>query len=532
MKTLLWFTILLSAQWVWAQAPADLVNSGLRFDDEAYLRVEQKPDNVIYKAPLPRAISYEKYLPDIERQGDYGTCVAFTCAYYTRTAIEAIQRNLTTKPQINQTRFSPTYLYSRLKLPNDVTCQQGGTMDEGLLALKNYGAPFWSSLPYPQCIKNVKPYDSEASQFRIRHFERVFDFATMFRVVRQNNNLESVVNANIQNIKRALAGGYPVPIGMMIPLSFQAVSTDTWTPAPSDVDDLYQEIRSGFKRRKLYGHALTVVGYDDNRQAFRVVNSWGTRWADNGLCWIKYRDFVLFTRYAFRVYPMEPPTVKPTKVIPTIAKNNTRPQPTSAPKRSPVPTTQPDKSVTMQASVEMRLVDGSEMPARRLMSRGSTVGDDTNDEIGAYKLVNGYASGTRFKLTVNNDKAAYVYVIGTDQSMKLTRLFPYADSLSAMIDAKESAVLPGPTKHIRLDNNPGQEYYLVLFADKPLDMSALMTRMSAIGGSLSHKITQTLGDQLMDWHTMNYDPVQITFSTATDPIGKVVPVLISLDHKP
>lgn len=512
------------------------MHSGLRFDDEAYLQVERKPDNVIYKAPLPRSISYEKYLPSIEQQGDYGTCVAFTCAYYTRTATEAIQRGLTDRAQINQLRFSPAYLYARFKLPNDVACQQGGLMDEALTVLKKYGVPLWSTMPYPTCGGSVSPFDREAGRYRIRHFERVFDLMGSFKQIAQGQSANDVSQRNVLNVKRALAGGYPVPVAMLVPLSFVSVSTDTWTPGPNDVSDLVDEITSGFKRQRVFGHAMTVVGYDDNRQAFRVVNSWGTRWADKGLCWIKYSDFSVFTRYAFRIYPAEPSPIKTSiSAKPTIIASNTR-KPIHRTKPVPSSATVNPKFIkataTLQASVDMRLIDGSAMPALRQPDRDSTLTDAPNDGIGTYRLVNGYPSGTRFKLTVNNDQAAYVYAIGTDQSMQLTRLFPYADSLSAMVDANEAAVLPGPTKHIRLDHNPGQEYYLLLFSDEPLDLTALMATMSSMTGSVSEKITRTLGNRLMDRQALRYASDRIEFNTGRDVTGKVVPLLISLDHKP
>ncbi len=39
------------------------------------------------------------------------------------------------------------------------------------------------------------------------------------------------------------------------------------------------------------GHAMLVAGYSDRRQAFRVRNSWGLDWGDNGYCWIGYSTF-------------------------------------------------------------------------------------------------------------------------------------------------------------------------------------------------------------------------------------------------
>jgi hypothetical protein len=36
-------------------------------------------------------------------------------------------------------------------------------------------------------------------------------------------------------------------------------------------------------------HAVTVVGYDDERRALKIINSWGTEWGDDGFFWMDYR---------------------------------------------------------------------------------------------------------------------------------------------------------------------------------------------------------------------------------------------------
>jgi len=36
---------------------------------------------------------------------------------------------------------------------------------------------------------------------------------------------------------------------------------------------------------------MCVVGYDDRRQAIRLMNSWGRDWADGGYCWVSYDLF-------------------------------------------------------------------------------------------------------------------------------------------------------------------------------------------------------------------------------------------------
>ncbi len=35
-------------------------------------------------------------------------------------------------------------------------------------------------------------------------------------------------------------------------------------------------------------HAITIVGWDENKKAFLIKNSWGTGWGENGYIWIEY----------------------------------------------------------------------------------------------------------------------------------------------------------------------------------------------------------------------------------------------------
>jgi hypothetical protein len=39
------------------------------------------------------------------------------------------------------------------------------------------------------------------------------------------------------------------------------------------------------------GHCMVIVGYDDSKAAYKVMNSWGSDWGDGGFCWISYDTF-------------------------------------------------------------------------------------------------------------------------------------------------------------------------------------------------------------------------------------------------
>jgi cathepsin L len=59
------------------------------------------------------------------------------------------------------------------------------------------------------------------------------------------------------------------------------------------VDRYFQAYKSGVltsctKRPKSVNHAIILCGWDDAKGAWRLKNSWGTSWGEQGYMWIKY----------------------------------------------------------------------------------------------------------------------------------------------------------------------------------------------------------------------------------------------------
>jgi C1A family cysteine protease len=48
-------------------------------------------------------------------------------------------------------------------------------------------------------------------------------------------------------------------------------------------------------------HAMLVVGYNDALKAFKVVNSWGKNWGNEGYCWISYGFFKKHTSPDYKI---------------------------------------------------------------------------------------------------------------------------------------------------------------------------------------------------------------------------------------
>jgi C1A family cysteine protease len=42
------------------------------------------------------------------------------------------------------------------------------------------------------------------------------------------------------------------------------------------------------KEQLLGGHEMCLIGYDDTKKLFTVMNSWGSSWGAGGLCFIPF----------------------------------------------------------------------------------------------------------------------------------------------------------------------------------------------------------------------------------------------------
>ena len=140
------------------------------------------------------------------------------------------------------------------------------------------------ALPYVENDCSRQPDAALAgtlSRFRIRSF-RVLDAK------------------RLDDAKGQIHTGNPVVFGMDVSESFEQIKgdvvyNDTTTP------------RTG-------GHAMVIVGYSESRQAFKIMNSWGTHWGDNGFGWVSYNAMRQLTDQQFVVEVSD--DVSPPKPVP------------------------------------------------------------------------------------------------------------------------------------------------------------------------------------------------------------------------
>lgn len=448
---------------------------GLDFDDESYSSVAQK-------APLTRALdvvpvstSLKMYCPYPKDQGDHGTCVAWASGYCGRTIVEAIKNGWKNRDDITRKAYSSSFLF-RLLRPDDTNCDGGSNIAIAFQLLKDKGDMIFSDLP-PLCVPGLSQVQMEkASSSRIKDYQRLF---------------EPTANSQfkIQAVKKSIAENKPVVFGMMCPNSFFKAK-GVW--APSEMPDA-----------SMGGHAMCVVGYDDNKYggAFEIQNSWGTDWGNEGYIWIKYDDYARFTKYAFEFVDLPEP--KPNK---------------------------PDLS----GQLKLVLSTGEEMAANLLLStRGLIVVEENNNKgpLTTYQTKKAYTFGTRFRIYISNNQPAYVYAISSDLSNAVTKIFPYKDGISAALtDKRNDVAIPDENHFVQFDNQPGTDFLCILYSKKALDINKVVSDIKSQQGSFNEKVFKALEKDLVDPKQITFSKEKISFQGSS--FGKsVIALMIEMEHK-
>ncbi len=214
----------------------------------------------------PGQVSLIDYLPPIGDQGRYGTCVAWALGYNHRTFLNAKENGFSSSQlRSTQYQYSPKDLF--LAIPNSQKGEScnGTSFEVTYDIMVERGIATMSSVPYSDlddCSSSPNSsWTSEANGNKILNYRKI--------------------SYDVNSVRSYLANGRLVSIGARLGDNFmkwnddQIISSDTYN-------------NPGMQHAY---HAMVVAGYDDNRNAFKVVNSWSDRWGDSGYVWVDYDFF-------------------------------------------------------------------------------------------------------------------------------------------------------------------------------------------------------------------------------------------------
>ncbi|RMG55566.1 MAG: hypothetical protein D6722_27650, partial [Bacteroidetes bacterium] len=401
---------------------------GLNFNDAAYARDRSLPTygsgSKFGEMPLSRNL--EKYAPYPGDQGYNGSCVGWAVGYAAYSIERAIQQNNTNRQDITNNAYSAMYIYNNIKVGG---CGDGSVISDAFDFLANQGDVLFAKFNPADCYINPpSSLDQEASNHKIETYMTIFDF-------------EAEPEMKVFRTKQMLAQNKPVAIGMMLRANFDELDSDDeyWDPYAGDT-------------RYTGGHAMCVVGYDEGRQAFRLMNSWGTEWGDGGFIWVKYDDYGQFCKYGYSLHLGDAPQPQPDN--PNVVVETEVSLSGQFNFRFPIPTT------------------SGELAFENAVPRWAD--DHYELERSDWKV------GDLFQLVAVNSQAdEYIYVFSVDPTNKPNIHWPRQANMefSNFFGMNEvplnpipnsEIVIPGEETALQLGHR-GTDYLCVLFSNKPID---------------------------------------------------------------
>ncbi|MGN8068977.1 C1 family peptidase [Mucilaginibacter sp. 22184] len=214
--------------------------------------------------PTPPLVDLRAQCPPVYDQGELGSCTANAIA--AAFQFELIKQKLTV--------FSPSRLfiyYNERVLEGHVKADSGAQLRDGVKSVATLGV----------CDESLWPYN--VSKFATKPTKTLYTSALKNKALQYTR----LNNAAINELKTCLAGGNPFVFGFTAYQSFEgdAVAKSGVLPMPSDAESV------------IGGHAVMAVGYDDQKSAFIVRNSWGDSWGLKGYFYMPY-DYITSTNLA------------------------------------------------------------------------------------------------------------------------------------------------------------------------------------------------------------------------------------------
>lgn len=468
---------------------------GLILDDEHYEQLPRQPlygDGGKSEATALEGVfkvDLRPFCPKPRNQGNISSCTGWATGYAAMSISYAVKNGWENdRKTATDSAFSSLFLYNQVR-SDTADCMEGSHIDAALRFLEDNGNVRSRDydIKVTACKRKPTPEEKEwAKAYRIKDWMRLFGSKDPSRV-------------KIDKTKLSLAAHKPVIVGMKLRNNFLKLNTDNkyWLPMLGDTT-------------QAFAHAMTVVGFDDGKGAFEVMNSWGETWGNGGFCWVKYDDYARHVFYAFEMTLGDKPKINPK-----------------------VPVEAADKTLFGTALIRFPK---------------EIVGTNIQFEDAPFLFKNGlyelsgeetaWPVGKLFQLVVSDVEAgSYLYAFSFDAKGAIKVHWPRDGQLDAKFEGlNESAVItnskvkvivPEELSALRLEE-PGTEHICLLFSREPLrDFNTLLQQIQSGTGAFPDRLKKALGTRVVPAAQVKYSGTSVAFDTYSVK-GLVVPVMLKI----
>lgn len=449
--------------------------TGLVFDDKKYnLSDRLSPALKFTTSDLP-FFSLRRFTPKPGNQGSMGSCVGWSTGYAALTTAEAVYKNLTDQEEVTKLAKSPLYIYNQIKVNG---CPNGAIIDEALSLVREKGDclqkdfnPSDCNIDIPQAVHQL------ASRFKIKEYYALFDM---------DASVDQKVVATINSINSKK----PVVIGMNVTNSIFNVGSDgMWNPR---LDEPF-----------VGGHAMCVIGYDNVKKRFEIINSWGAQWGSNGYFTVSYSDYGRLCKYAYQFTLSIPKSNDP---------------------------------VNLTGEFKFKKYDGVDEKSNVVFKDAPIV---LNDDY--YTLAESVSLNDFFRIEaskIKKDKYVYIFSLKPDKTSELIFPTERADSKSLFgVTVKDLPVVPAddaiisippdPNKGLSTDQS-GDDILCILFSSEVIkDIDNLITQVKNSQGDFYQKLSTVFGEKLIPKNELRYNP-KVMGVTASSINGTIAPIILKV----